>query len=88
MARVASKKFEVIPNPELRRVAKAFVPVFGNDQDLQMVHRVLALETLLATVDNKVLREGDPKKMTSKMRDILREEQYLIQGITSRNMDF
>lgn len=82
------KKFPVIPNPELIHAGRGFRPAFGNDEDLSIINRAMELEKKLMTVDNTILRSGDPAKLTSKMRDILREERYLIDSIIRRNMDF
>lgn len=88
MAVSKAKKFKVIQNPELMRVGRAFVPTFGSDQDIAIINRMVKLEKLLPTVDNEIMRQGDPKKLTSKMKQILREERYLIDSITGRNNDF
>lgn len=82
-----SKKFKVIPNPELQRVGRAFRPEFGSDEDLGIIQRLQALEALLPKVDNEILR-GDSKNWTKKMRDILFTENALIHHITKRNNDF
>lgn len=86
MARTASKKFKVIPNPELQKAAREFVPVFGSDTDLSIVDSLISLYKKSETVDNTILREG--KNLTKKMKEILFLERGLIQSITSRNMDF
>jgi hypothetical protein len=83
-----TKKYKVVRNPELVQALKGFVPVFGNALDLNIVDRVFALEKKLALVDNEVLRKGDPKKMTEKMKSILFEEGQLVHAVTSRNLDF
>lgn len=80
------KKFTVIKNPELEKVIKGFVPVFGSDQDLTIVTRIFDLEKKLGSVDNTVLRSG--KDLTKKMKDILFAERGLIAEITNRNLDF
>jgi hypothetical protein len=82
------KKYPVIPNPDLIQAGKGFRPAFGNDEDLRIINRVMELDKKLQLVDNKILRGEDAAKLTSKMRDILREERYLIDSITRRNMDF
>lgn len=83
-----TKKYKVIPNPELMTVGRAFVPAFGSDEDLQIVKGILDLESMLPGVDNQVLRGGDRKKLTAVMKRILSKEQSLIHAITRRNMDF
>lgn len=88
MAKASAKKFKIIHDPELLRVARMFVPTFGSESDLHLVNRILELDKLLATVDNEVLRSPGKKGLTKKMQDILREERIIIHAITSRNMDF
>ncbi len=83
-----TKKYKVIPNPELIRVCQGFVPAFGNTDDLNIVNCVFDLEKKLSTVDNEIMRKGDVKKLTPIMKRLLYEEKYLIASITRRNMDF
>ncbi len=87
MAAPKKTKFKVIPNPELQAAGRGFTPVWGSAEDLDIVERAMRLDKLLRTVDNEILR-GDPKKHTSKMKEILQQEKYLISSITRRNMDF
>lgn len=88
MPATKTKRFKVIPNPDLLQAGRGFVPAFGNDADLHIINRLIALEKLLPLVDNKIMRGGDATKLTSKMKQILTEERYLIDSITSRNLDF
>jgi hypothetical protein len=80
-------KFKIILNPELIAAGRSFVPEFGNKNDLVIIDRIMNLERDLGSVDNHILREV-PKKHTSVMKRILREEQDLIRSITQRNNDF
>lgn len=80
-------KFKIIPNPKLLEAGRGYAPEYGNDADLYIAKRAKELDRKLGLVDNTILR-GDPKFHTSKMKEILREEEYLISSITSRNLDF
>lgn len=86
-AKAKTKKFKMVPNPELLEAYRGYRPIFGNDQDIAIAARSTALEAELETVDNKILR-GDKSKLTKKMKDILFHESGLISAIISRNMDF
>ena len=88
MAISKAKKYKVIPNQDLIRAGRSFVPSFGNDDDLRIVNRIVNLEKMYPSVDNELMRSGDRKKMTTKMVRILDEESYLISAITMRNNDF
>ncbi len=83
-----TKKFKVIHNPELLAAGKGFVPVYGSDEDLQIVNDLMDLEKKLELVDNKILRNGAPKEHTVKMKEILRQEAFLVSRIIKRNNDF
>ncbi len=90
--RTEKKKFPIILNPELQRVAKSFVPVFGHPFDLQIVKRMGEIERRLSEFDNEPFREaertGNTKALTPTMRQIQVEEKYLIEAINNRNFDF
>jgi len=83
-----AKKFNPVRNPALEAAVKGFVPVFGNHEDLDIVMRISNLNAELEIVDCNVLRYGNPKDFTKKMKDILFKERSLISAITRRNMDF
>lgn len=82
-----TKKYRVIPNPELVHVLKGFKPAWGSDEDLNTVNRVIALEKKLEAVDNTVLRSGT-KILTTKMKVIQFEERHLIRMLVKRSLDF
>lgn len=79
-------------SPLLEKALAGFVPEFGNPEDLGIVSSVSKIRKKLATVDAVVFREAEKKKdlraLTPKMREIQRDEQWLIQRITKRNLDF
>lgn len=86
------KQKEIIMNPALEQALKGFVPEFGNPEDLGIVSSVSRIRKKLATVDAVVFREAEKKKnnpaLTAKMREIQRDEQWLITRIIKRNLDF
>lgn len=90
--REPSKKNTVIPNPELERVLKGWVPVFGNTQDMALSKQIESLRAKLPMVDNEILRgtkkEAKRTALTVKMREINTLEASLIYQISKRNMDF
>ncbi len=84
----AKEKKVLVPNPDLLAAFRGYRPVFGNQEDIWIQERVESLERKLRLVDNAILR-GKPANHTSKMKEILRDELYLIDAITSRkDMDF
>lgn len=92
MRKQEAKKYKVIPNPEYASAVKGFVPVFGSDQDLNLIDRIYEFNRKLESVDNEVMRkavaERQPTKLSAKMKEVLRIEQQLTTQINSRNLDF
>lgn len=89
MPKAAKKqKFKVILDPEFQAAVAAFVPVFGSDEDLSLVQRIHLLHDKLEEFDNTILRGGNPKLLTKKMKDALFLEKGLTESITRRNNDF
>jgi len=71
---------------------RGYTPVYGDDQDIAIRDALSHLTKKLRTVDNKALRDleasGDEKKMTSKMKDVIRAEQSIINWMEQRKFDF
>lgn len=84
------KDVSVIMNPRLQTALKGFVPVFGSDDDLSIKKALDKLHGKLKTIDNEAFRKAQKERtpLTSKMREIQQEEEYLIRRITARNFDF
>jgi len=80
-------------NPELQQALRGFVPVIGSEEDLRIVNDLTKLHRKLSTIDTVLFREIESSKrrtseLTSKMREIQKEEEYLIKRIINRNFDF
>jgi hypothetical protein len=83
---------DIILSLVLERALKTFMPVFGNQDDIDVVENLGRLKAKLATVDNKAFRKAeedrDDKALTPKMKEIQRDEKNLIYCINKRNFDF
>jgi len=79
-------KHVVVRNPEVIKALKQFMPVFANEEDRRLVAKIASHDKVLKTVNCEVLRAG--KNLTPKMKEILKEEERLVEWITRRNMDF
>jgi len=89
---VRKEKVPAILSKKLEHALKGYVPEIGNLDDINIVKSLGKLKKKLETIDSRVFREieqkKDLKKLTSKMKEIQREEGQLIYQITRRNLDF
>lgn len=85
------EKNVVIMNPELEKALKGYVPEIANDEDIRIMNDLTKLHKKLKTIDCASFRKLAVRRqadLTSKMREIQSEEQYLIKRINQRNLDF
>lgn len=77
-------------NIRLDKALRGFIPVFGSDVDLRIMTDLGKLNKKLKSIDAKAFRELQEKRLplTSKMREIEREEEQLGTRIIMRNFDF
>lgn len=79
-------------NQKLLHALKGYVPEMGNLDDINIVKKLGLLKKKLNTIDSQKLRELEQKrdltKLTSKIKEIQRDESALIYSITKRNLDF
>jgi hypothetical protein len=89
---VKREKVPAILSKKLEHALKGYVPEMGNLDDINIVKSLGKLKKKLETIDSRVFRDiersKDLKKLTSKMKEIQREEGQLIYQITRRNLDF
>jgi len=89
---VKREKVPAILSKKLEHALKGYVPEIGNLDDINIVKSLGKLKKKLETIDSRVFRDiersKDLKKLTSKMKEIQREEGQLIYQITRRNLDF
>ena len=82
----------LIPSVRVQQAMRGYTPVYGDSRDIAIRDAFSYLTKKLRTVDNKALRDleanGDEKKMTSKMKDIIRTEQSIINWMEQRKFDF
>lgn len=85
------KKKVVVMNPLLEKALKGYVPEPANEDDIRIVNDLTKLHRKLLTINSELFRDLQFKKsleLTPKMREIEREEKYLIERIYQRNLDF
>lgn len=79
-------------NNALDRAIEGFIPAFANETDILIVKDISKLHTKLKSIKVEHFRELERSKrdrdMTSKMKEIQRDEVALLRTIISRNMDF
>lgn len=90
---VAHKKAQVlIASEKIKLGMRGYQPVVGDAQDLWIRDAMTRLEKKLRTVDNKELRRleaaNDTQNMSSKMREIIRDEQNIVYSMEQRKFDF
>jgi len=79
-------------HPDLTHAIKGFIPVFANEQDIQICLKLTKLHRKISSIDNESFRIMQKNKtvkgLTGKMKEIQLEERELLISITSRNLDF
>ncbi len=82
----------LIPSQKVKDAMRGYQPVFGDIKDTYIRDAMVRLEKKLRQVDNKELRRlealNDTSKMSSKMRDILRDEQSIIYQMEQQKFNF
>lgn len=82
----------LIPSKKVQEAMRGYQPVVGDEQDIAIREAFKRLDKKLRTVDNKELRRlealDETAKMTAKMREILRDEQSIINWMHQRKFDF
>lgn len=82
----------LIPSKKVQEAMRGYQPVVGDAQDLAIRDAFQRLDKKLRLVDNKELRRleeaNDTSSMSSKMKDVLREEQSIIHWMEQRKFDF
>lgn len=77
---------------DLELALKGFTPIFGSEDDISIAEDMGKLQKKLGEIDTVAFRKAeedrDDKKLTSKMKEIQREEKNLVYRITRRNFDF
>lgn len=87
---MAKKEAKIVIDEKLQLVLKGFIPTFANEEDLSIMKALEKLHGKLKTIDCDAFRKAQRERtpLTSKMREIQQDEQYLIRRITARNFDF
>lgn len=82
----------LIGSEKIKLAARGYQPVVGDAQDLSIRDTMNRLEKKLRAVDNKELRRleaaGEFSKMSSKMQEIIRDEQSIVHQMEQRKFDF
>ena len=82
----------LIGSQKIKEAMRGYQPVVGDAQDLSIRDALARVEKKLRQVDNKEMRRleaaNDMASMTSKMRDIIREEQSIVFQMEQRKFDF
>jgi hypothetical protein len=87
-----SKQIVKTGNEALDNAIAGFIPTFASETDLRIVKDISKLHVKLRSIKvdefRKMEREKRGRPLTSKMREIQRDEASLLRTIISRNMDF
>lgn len=82
----------LIPSKKVLEAMRGYQPVYGDAQDIAIREAFQRLDKKLRGVDNKVLRDLEEKNdlasMSQKMKEVLREEQNIINWVEQRKFDF
>lgn len=82
----------LIPSQKIKEASRGYQPMHGDAQDIYIRDALNRLEKKLRTVDNKELRRleeaNDTAHMSSKMKEILRDEQGIVFSMEQRKFNF
>ncbi len=86
------EKQVLITSKKILEAARGYQPMVGDAQDIYIRDAMARLDKKLRQVDNKELRRleeaNDTAHMTSKMKDILRDEQTIIYAMEQQKFNF
>lgn len=82
----------LIPSEKVKLAARGYQPTYGDETDIFIRDAMKRVDKKLRTVDNKEFRRleaaNDVAKMSSKMKEILRDEQSIVFSMEQRKFDF
>lgn len=88
----AKEKKVIIPSKRVAEAMVGYQPLMGDEQDIAIRDAFARLDKKLKLVDNKEFRaleaKGDTASMSSKMKEILRDEETIINWVHQRKFDF
>ena len=82
----------LIPSEKIKLAQRGYQPTVGDQQDIWIRDSLARLDKKLRLVDNKELRRleaaNDTAKMSTKMKEILRDEQSIISLMEQQKFNF
>lgn len=82
----------LIPSKKILEASRGYQPMVGDEQDIFIRDAMNRLDKKLRLVDNKEFRRleelNDTSSMSTKMKEILREEQTIVFSMEQRKFNF